>query len=496
MSFSKEKGSISLYIAAVVLPILFFLFSLSIDVGAYVTETQAVQKIADETSLYASRHLPAVVDAENALNSYLENLDIALVSNGEAIPEGFTRAAVVDITSDRVQVKLSANVPMPFSSILLGILAGENQSSITTSARAVSKATPLDVMIAMDLSHYLSPNVLTGTAWNSDSQWPAAQFFKAADIRYNGTTLDARVLTQQCFNSAISQIKNAVIRSYELLSSFKNNAVGLSFFPGTGRTVFVSRRVSSFNPSLEIGNTGEAAFQMANQEIIAAGPYSSDEWCAASAEQEALHADYQFPSGNTNLRNVNRDSAPNSIISPVNNKFDPEYARYLEAREVVWSKAVQPNVPGNFVEVIRSLRTKLIGAEAFNLRANLAAYANKSAIVFIGDLPFGFAGVQYPNAQVISDIQSEIELLKEDVFTYGFNLQLYLIGMNHLGNSNTFDTNGLGLRTFIEAFSEAERSEQQGSFIVHMLYGDDAVYLANQVSSAILARQRTSLLVE
>ena len=490
-----EEGSISLYIAAIVLPLTFFLLSLSVDVGAYVTETQAIQKIADETSLYASRFLPAVSKAKSAVKKYLNDHKISVINLGDENSE--SRNADVMISADSVQIDISSNVPMSFANIFMKILGeGSNSARIATSARSLARATPLDILVSMDIGSYMAPLAPSDDPWEDVDIWPAAEYFNGQDIRYASELVDKRLLTQQCFNQAFSALKKITIQVYETLSSFKRNAIGLSFFPAVGRPVYNSRLVTPFIPESDIGSIGEASFQTLGREVIATGPYSSDEWCAASAEREIDHLDYRFPEENTDLRNIDRSLAPSSIISPIDNKYDPLYSTFLEAREVIWSKAVNPNSAGNFVEVLKNIHDQTLGVSAVVARGNLVSHAKKVAIIFLGDLPYVFTGQQYPSSAAQTAIKSEIERLREEVFTYKFDLSLFIIGFNHQGNQDIFESQGANFKTFIEAFTESSREEQSGSFSVHFNYGDNVSRLGNQVLAAVMASQRTSMLSE
>ena len=491
----KEAGSMSLYISAIVLPLMFFLLSLSVDIGAYVTETQAIQKIADETSLYASRFLPSAPEAKSAVKTYLNDHKISVLNLGDTDIK--SRTADVLINADSVQIDITSKVPMSFANIFMKIIGeGDSVAEIQTSASSLARATPLDVLIAMDTSSYLAPSAPTDEPWDEAGEWPAAEYFSDQDIRYDAELVDKRLLTQQCFNESFSALKRITIETYETLSSFRRNAVGLSFFPAVGRPVHNSRLLSPFIPESDIGTLGEASFQIYDREVIAVGPYASDEWCAASAEQEIDHLDYKFPDANTTLRNIDRSLAPASIISPVDDRYDPLYSPFLEAREVVWSKAAHSNLQGNFVEVLKNIHDQVIGITAIASRGGLVAHAKKVVIIFLGDLPYAFAGQQFPAAIAKTAIQTEIEALREEVFRYKFDLNLFIVGFNHQGNADNFETQGGELRSFLESFTDLSREGQPGSFNINFAYGDDVNRLGNQVLSAVMASQRTSMLSE
>ena len=235
-------GSISFFVAAFVIPFLFFLFSLSLDLSKYYTETQKAQKAADDAALFAYRFLPfgdqAVIAARNFLNDYGN------------LAEG------AEITADGHSVSIALNATSALSfARLFGLQAG-----VPMAAYARAWGTPLDAFIALDSSAQLGPAVPTGTPWGESDQWPAAYFFDALHPLYNqGVQIDPRLLTQRCFNPAFSALKKAAIAAYDYLSISPQNAVGVGFYPGAVSPLDLAR--DTLPGGVVDAGRGEARFE-------------------------------------------------------------------------------------------------------------------------------------------------------------------------------------------------------------------------------------------
>ena len=55
----KQNGSLILFIAFVILPLIFLIFSLSLDISVYYTQSQKAQKTVDEAVMYGYKFLPS-----------------------------------------------------------------------------------------------------------------------------------------------------------------------------------------------------------------------------------------------------------------------------------------------------------------------------------------------------------------------------------------------------------------------------------------------------
>ncbi|MCB0317986.1 MAG: hypothetical protein KDD56_04460 [Bdellovibrionales bacterium] len=477
-----------IYISMFALPILFFFLSLSLDVGSYITETQVTQRIADEASLLGTRLLPSTEKAVSAIDLMLANHNVEIVENfSEELNQ---RQAKIEISSDSVEIAIRSAIPISFTKIFNSIIGQSNTASeVHTISRSLARVSPLDILLAMDVSNYLSPDVINGESWGESSDWPAAKFFETEEINFQASSVDKRLLTQQCFNPIFSKLKKAAIKTYDVLASFQKNAVGLVFFPSAGSSTFTSRKVKPFIPENELGTSGEASFQSYNGQIVANGAYNSDEWCLLAAAKETSHEDYLLPAEEDNSSQLNQ------LIDPINNRYNPDYSPYLRAKEVIWSKTSDPTNVGALDSLLSKIRTELIGSPSVTARGVLSSHAQKIAVIFLGGDPFDSSAQQFPAENFKTKITNEFQRLKADIFNYGFNVSIYFLHSN-LEDESYFSDEEEDIESFLQSFSENEREDHLGSLQVEVFSGENILELNEKLLFTVLASKRNSILSE
>ena len=67
----NEKGMAVIFVAAIMLPIFYFLFTIMSDVGNYYAQRRTAQRVLDEAALFGERYLPYTSAAMAATNGYL-----------------------------------------------------------------------------------------------------------------------------------------------------------------------------------------------------------------------------------------------------------------------------------------------------------------------------------------------------------------------------------------------------------------------------------------
>jgi len=470
----EEKGSMAFFVAAIVLPLLFFLFSLSLDMSTYYTENQKLQKVLDDAALHAYRFLPYMEDAEVAAHSYLAQYG-DLADNTDIV-----------VTEDSVSL-LSQKLSHLTFARLLGVDIG-----IPMTAYSRSRSTPFDALLLIDRASYLSPDPVAGTAWGDFSSWPAASFFQQANpISGADPTLNPVLLSQQCFNPAFSAIKTSAMQLYEYLISFQLNSVGVVVYPGNGNFVSTAREVL---PGRDIAGGGEASF------ISYFANYSGNEFCAAAAERENLYTQYQFPAANSKLEEEGAffPPAPVHMITPGSWQYNPQYQNHLRTREVIWSQATHEGSQAvNSARVFEEVHARLAGSVSVLERGGLVHRPVKTAVIFAGDVP-RIGGLRFPDVDPVTgtDIQAElstvINALKNSVTQYGLNLQVYYLLFEHEGNaSSNFAGRVEQLRTFF-ANAEMIDGQQTDAFRLKLFSGSnpDSV-TADAISSLVLEKETT-----
>ncbi|MCB0333144.1 MAG: hypothetical protein KDD55_06565, partial [Bdellovibrionales bacterium] len=132
-----EVGATIIFVAAVILPVLFFLFSLTFDIAHYFTQRRNAQMVIDEAALYAHRYLPYTTAAASAAEGYLSRY-------------GFLVDKVaMNITPDTVALQYSDEVSLTFASYFgAGI-------DVPINAYTRTQGTPYDVFLLMDTASYL-----------------------------------------------------------------------------------------------------------------------------------------------------------------------------------------------------------------------------------------------------------------------------------------------------------------------------------------------------
>jgi hypothetical protein len=472
----KECGATTLFVAAVVLPMLFFVFSISLDVSRYYTAHEKNQKVLDEAVLYGQRFLPYQKEAKEVTESYLNShgLDSNVVS--------------VEVDGDKVAAFLNAPLQLTFPRYF-GL-----DANVPMAVYSRSRGSPLDVLIALDASTYLAPSVTgpASAAWGDSSVWPAATFFAQEQRVYEGATaLDARIVTQQCFNEPFSALKQSALQSYEYLSAFSKNAVGLAVYPGYGTYVDILRDVHS-SDERTVG-AGEADFS-AYQDL-----HNSNVLCAAVAEREQSHAGYVFPSANQHIETGASPGAAGSLVlvGPdwMSNQLNANALLALRARESIWSQAAREGTSGDFAELLREARSRVVGSLAFDSRGGLGSISSKVLFVFAGDVPWQ-GGDRFPDGNSTAAIRAQFNLLKQDVAASNGSMEVkvYYVVFPHDGNASPdFNVRMTEWATFLTQEGLINATAQPG-MSVELVQAADADALKRIALGPILLGGRSAVL--
>mgnify|MGYP001224256201 CR=1 FL=1 len=481
----SQKGAMTLFIAFIIFPVLFALFTLSLDLSVYYTASQRAQKVADEAVVYAYRFLPSEQDAQRALELYLSQ-------NSENI-DALRGSTEINISPDFISMAYRGISTLTFAN-LLGL---ELALPYHVSARA--RSTPLDIYLAMDSSAYLVPDVLGSDAWGNAAEWPAADYFRHEQFFYKLDTqvnpplshkLDERVITQQCFNPVFSETKRAAVHIFDYLSSFRLNTIGLGFFPGYLSQLDTVREVSRPGP-MQSG-LGEANFM---QHYGYA--YHASIYCAAAAEKEINNPAYRFPQYSSLLNQaMNCPSAgAQSILDPFSPeapKLNPDYMACLKAREVIWSRAINPQDEQNLPGVINNLNNQLLAVQSAAERGGLLASPVKVGIILSGDLPRS-DGLRFPDAALTASLSQSLNHAISEVERLNANYTLYLVIFRHQGiNDPNWENNLIALQAYFDQFNN--RPLEQGEFRLRLFVADSSLRVAEEIISMLLLQKKTAML--
>lgn len=412
----NDRGSIVLLIAGLVLPLLFLLFSVSLDASRYFTETQKSQKLLDEAAIYSYRFLPFRAEAQAAAEAFLGRYSgmlphTSIVVNGDSVSLLYSRASILSFPR------------------FFGI-----EAAVPVTAYARVRGSPFDSIIMLDTSTYLGPAIPDGSPWDDALEWPASTFFENDFPLYKGgQALDPRLVTQQCFNSALLHMKRAAITAAEYLGHFDHNATGIGIFPGAGLPVTLLRDVAS--PFTRKIGPGEVDFEYYS------ASYNRNELCLAAAEHELISSKYQIPELNTKYGTPPAGSPMNiTLPDPSQNTWvlNPQFYPYLEFRHSIWSLARKDIQIGNISDVLREVRARLLGAPYLEERGGLAPHAVKTAYIFAGDVPREDTH-RFPEPGALDATIEQLTHIRNDVESSGgaISLKLIFVLFRHPGNDSS-----------------------------------------------------------
>ena len=465
----NQAGSVAFFVAAIVIPTIFFVFTLSVDLSRYYHENQRSQAVLDEAAMYAYRFLPYREAASDAALAYLSY-------HQEIGPH-----TEVLVTQDTISLALSRITPLTFAR-LFGIEAG-----IPITAFSRVRGTPFDTLILMDRGSYLSPDPVYGTIWGEAGDWPAAYFFEHEHpIVLGAQTLDPKLLTQQCFNPAFSALKHSAIKLYENLVSFNLNAVALGFFPGNAAPVDMVRELRPGR--YRAGQEGEADF------FGHRGVFSGPELCAAAAEREPVQSHYSFPSSNIALEGAEGffPGGPINMIQPGSWAFDPDYQSFLRAREVIWSRSTHEAATSYTSQIFETIGSNLIGAPQVAERGGLMNKSVKNAVIYAGDLPR--AGLlRFPAGAVQSQLSEAISALKSDLLQFNETLKIYyvLLAQPEVTNGD-LALEASALRDFFKQ-QELINGVKDERFGIELLFSSSPSGITADLVSALILDKKTTV---
>ena len=328
--YQRRRGSISLFAAAILIPFLFFLFSLSLDVSKYYQVQAEAQHALDNAALAGGHHLPFVSSAEHAVWSIL--------------PSQIKSHTSATITSNSIDLSYSDSVDGIFSRYF-----GVNVSPHVF-AHSKTESVPLQAMILLDTSS----NVVVSESSSSS----IGQIVGLPSID-----------TNRCFNSRYTALKKAAVGIYEYVSANSSNAVGVGFFPGHYSINPRSGNIEG-DSDLDLARAPRtpASMKQSGTDLqIRFHAYDSnsakDVWCAALSESPSASIDQRVPSST-----LSRISNSNKLVVPSEHSagWDINLSEEtdFQTREVIWAKAAHDPVPLDTVSSITKSLSALLSTSS------------------------------------------------------------------------------------------------------------------------------------
>ncbi|NMC62579.1 MAG: hypothetical protein GYA55_05355 [SAR324 cluster bacterium] len=401
--FIPERASMSLIIAAIVLPTLFFIFSLSLDLHSYLTMQNYSQKVLDETGLYSYRFLragpvqgedPAVLAAKSYLLRY----------------KSIGAFTTVKREGDVLVLEYQGRAPLFFANFLSKNTSNDSKDSspslyLPVNARTRVRGSVFDSVVVVDRSYYLAPGLWSEDhkAWGDSNSWEGSSLFESdfpivLQSEPSKITVGKRVATQQCFNPIFSSLKLAAANLFIALQSYSLNNTAIVFYPSLHGHTSVLRRLwqkerypeASFQEEQNLFFEDSAIDSSSDEASSGSSPIVENRHCAAVSEDTSSPRHYWFPE-----RQGSADNPLGGKPSMISSK-DWTYNAFLfdsqlRASEVIWSRAVmqgtQNHAELNFAGVLDDLVSVVFELGSNEARGGLRNRALKNIFIFSGDVP-------------------------------------------------------------------------------------------------------------
>lgn len=470
-----ERGSFSFLMIVFALPVLFLLFTLTLDVGTYLARVEKDQRVLDDAALYAYKFLPDREMAEQMAREYL--------ARHEDVVQGSTLAVSSNPSENAVTIELQNATELTFAR-LFGILTGAVAGSFTLPERifSVARGTPFDVFIALDASGSLGPRFdmgqCIGSAWSDVEATVPSSFFTASDAVYcrtpsGGTvTVDPLLLTQQCFNERFSAVKRSAIRATEFFAGFGLNQIAVGVFPGLspgGGAVDLVRELSPV-----------PAPPAAARFLTYEGLVSATTWCGAIADHPPADVPaYRYE--------TNAGTGVDRVVrSAVSGKMVPNPAFSPAVSDLLWMQPTREGMSGDIGDLLSTVRSQLLGAPVLGSRGGMSGLNTKVALIFLGGLPV-LGGTRFASSSdaVATALTSQIQSLRREVEEGGKSFILNFLLVGSTPGSSEFGS-------FIERTRPPR--DQRGRFDVRFYQQDDPRRMVQEIVASLVLVRRTAVI--
>jgi Putative Flp pilus-assembly TadE/G-like len=353
---NSASGSITLFAAVIMLPLLFFLMTISLDLTQLYSDRASMQRLIDEAALQGYRYLPYSDQAKQAVDGHLRQLNTVKGSFNSVV------------TSDSIEVIFQGVAPFTFAAF-----AGKNMGipyEISTRVRG----TVLHAAMMIDTNSSLAP--AAGDApWGAEGLWPTARLF--THFAPFGSHVSAREATQQCFNPIFSGLKKSALRLFDYLSSFSKNSIAVSFFPGTLADVDLVKDAT--RPGRTLTNPVTGYFNIAN------GPRSKNSYCLAALEEEPIGSPYTLPVA----AELGVGTTEGRLTDNTEYLVPETSLASLTVRETLWSRAIRPGTVSTRLALSQITEVLSQGGQLNNFETSnrLADKPTKTGIILSSDLP-------------------------------------------------------------------------------------------------------------
>ncbi|MCB0319356.1 MAG: hypothetical protein KDD60_00440 [Bdellovibrionales bacterium] len=503
-SFKREAGITLLYFSAIVLPILFVLFSITIDFGMYLAEEKEIQALLDKAAIHAERFLPYTEEAETAFSAFSQQY--------HQLQRG-TLAFRYDPVVQEDDV-LSIVYERRFTPFFASYFGGD--ISFPLRVRSDVRATPLDVMLVFDTSFYLAPDLFGANWWDDPADGEierAASVFQQGIISVThdsdgdgeATVVDPRIVSQQCFSPPFRLMKRSIIEIYRYLASFRDNDIGIEVYPSRIEDPLHPGTAGFSYPLRELSRSDRPNVPSALSFPVETSVFIRSEHCAAAAEREDWTSPFSLPQASDAFTGLWKplEGAPLHMIDQTANwRFDEQYQQYLSSEQLVWSQVVRREAiaPGDTAGMIGTVAEKLLSTNSEEQRGGVQHVPLKQAIIFAGDTAWADGERLVTNDGAVNPVvegaieEALIRLRDSVTQSSDLHFRLYYLSFQHEGNRLAFSEGMNRLQdVFARVFSGAE-ADVQKRFSLQVLWSESPENFSDQIISFLALSRRTGVI--
>jgi hypothetical protein len=395
-SNTREAGWYTIFFTVFVLPLLFILGTLSLDLSEYFMARQRLQQLTDTATVQASRYLPNQEQAREFAENYIKEFSTAVVDTN------------INVSNDLLSIQAEYGFRFTLSN-----LAGVKSMDLPVRAFSMATFAPRDLLLFIDVGSNLAP--IDNNLWGD---LPVSNFYQNLYpvIGMDGSVVDPKWLTQKCQNPILTEIKKASINFYSFFSNFESIQLGFGIFPGSFSNLSMSRPALLSAEKLD----GEDIYLRREERGFLGW---SDTLCAALAEEEQDSSFYQFP-----VRSSDQNR-PLRISIPASWNFNSDYESFLTVQEYIWMLVAEEQKQADFSEVLTEARPHISGSRFLANRGNLATRVRRSAVFISPSLP-QVAGQKFPDIAAQNALVAALGNYRQDVMRYGLDLSLYFVLYN------------------------------------------------------------------
>ncbi len=475
------RGAMTLFIAAIIIPLLFLFCTFTLDMERYFRDSSRAQHALDQAAMYAYRLLPDIERAQKGAELYLR-------VNAPSIAD----YAKVVVTAEGLTLSVDAVSNVSFGSFFGQASSDQGNASLfglPLRLRTEIRGTPLDALIVMDTSAYLAPALQGAAPWG-DASWSAATLFAGNNPQVSVRDaaqhpINGAILTQQCFNPPFAAIKRVTIGISETLAASKQNAVGLGFFPGAGFGVDIAREV--------LPKSGSAVLDAVWVPTAQAQGRVANDYCLAAVQYANTNSHYFVPAYDPShpLDGWTAAAVENDWVVPGVWIYNAAYSA-LKARELIWAQAVRPDSwNSNIDDVVEEMVQRLAVAPALASRGALRGRTTGVGVLVAGDLPHR-NGKRFPDAEVSAALRTAVaklrQLLASENARPGLKVRLYYMLLSEYEGLSKVSQGRIDeLNTFLKSLGD-ERLE------IKLVAAPSVDVLSRKGIEAILAEAKVPLI--